>query len=812
MANERIVSPGVFTFEKDQSFLPQGIGAIGAALIGPTLKGPAFVPTLVNGYSDFQRIFGGTYEQSYMPYTAKSYLNSAGSATIIRVLGSGGYSLKYPLAVVATGSYGKRLISMLHPSFVVNSPDGDDLFNKSSVANNVLGFVLTLSGSFDTDTTSFTNAVDQNNTAFSASVDPESDNFIGDLFGYSAYGTNAVYNYVCFGNDAASIIEDGGGDPIILLQSGSAAQEWDFQNDYSEASTPWITSQKIGNNAQDLFKFQTISHGIHANYEVKIGISSIRQAGSIAGSEYGEFDIVVRAVDQSKLPQTPFTTQDEDLRPNILETFRCNLDPNSPKFISRVIGDRYITITEEGKLVVNGDYANRSKYVRVEVTDAVANTAVTPAYVPFGFRALKSPIPNVFSQPAGASYVSSQVVAGEYNRRVFYGFDYDFGTTDNFNYLRPIPVIARQTTGSNVDFYLGNYNQSGLANYPTPANAYSGSVDLSSNTSIDSRKFIVPFQGGFDGHKPNLQKKTGIHIDEFNTQGFDIASTSADGYTSYKKALDTISNADEFDVNMIVTPGVLHRLHSPITSYAKNVCEERGDAFYIMDASTINDNISTVVGTVEALDTNYAATYYPWVKIIDVEKNKPVWVPPSVVLPGVIAFNDRVAAEWFAPAGLNRGGLTEVIEVRSRLTQSERDALYEGRVNPIATFPATGVCVWGQKTLQGRPSALDRINVRRLLIAAKKFIASSTRYLVFEQNTTQTRSRFLNIVNPYLESIQQRQGLFAFRVIMDETNNTPDIIDRNILYGQLFLQPTKTAEFVVLDFNIQSTGAAFPGA
>ena len=317
MANERIVSPGVFTFEKDQSFLPQGIGAIGAALIGPTLKGPAFVPTLVNGYSDFQRIFGGTYEQSYMPYTAKSYLNSAGSATIIRVLGSGGYSLKYPLAVVATGSYGKRLISMLHPSFVVNSPDGDDLFNKSSVANNVLGFVLTLSGSFDTDTTSFTNAVDQNNTAFSASVDPESDNFIGDLFGYSAYGTNAVYNYVCFGNDAASIIEDGGGDPIILLQSGSAAQEWDFQNDYSEASTPWITSQKIGNNAQDLFKFQTISHGIHANYEVKIGISSIRQAGSIAGSEYGEFDIVVRAVDQSKLPQTPFTTQDEDLRPNI---------------------------------------------------------------------------------------------------------------------------------------------------------------------------------------------------------------------------------------------------------------------------------------------------------------------------------------------------------------------------------------------------------------------------------------------------------------------------------------------------------------
>jgi hypothetical protein len=242
------------------------------------------------------------------------------------------------------------------------------------------------------------------------------------------------------------------------------------------------------------------------------------------------------------------------------------------------------------------------------------------------------------------------------------------------------------------------------------------------------------------------------------------------------------------------------------------MCENRGDTFYVMDSTGINDNIASATSTSEGLDTNYAATYYPWVKIIDFDRNKPIWVPPSVVLPGVIAFNDRVSAEWFAPAGLNRGGLTEVVEVKTRLTQAERDTLYEGRINPIAVFPATGVCVWGQKTLQGRPSALDRINVRRLLIAAKKFIASSTRYLVFEQNTSQTRTRFLNIVNPYLESIQQRQGLYAFRVIMDESNNTPDIIDRNILYGQLYLQPAKTAEFIILDFNIQSTGAAFPGA
>ena len=812
MANERIVSPGVFTVEKDLSFLPQGIGQIGAALIGPTLKGPAFVPTVVEGYGDFITKFGGGYEQSYLPYTAKSYLTNAGSATVVRVLGSGGYSLDFPLALVATGSYGKRLISVLHPTFVVTSADTVDLFNTSTLASNASGsFVLTVSGGFTTDTSAFTgNATNENGTPFSASIDPSSTSYIGDLYGYTAYGTHAVYNYVAFGKSASSSLAASPGTSLII-ETGSAA-DWDFTSDYLEASTPYITSQKIGAVSNDLFKFYTLSHGVNSNYEVKVAIANVRAAGTIAGSDYGDFDVIIRYVDQSGIYGSPFTTEDDDLRPNVVESFKCNLDPNSPRYIARVIGDRYITITSAGKVVVNGDYSNKSKYVRVEVTDAVSNGAVSPTLVPFGFRALKSPVPSTFTQPVAASFVTDQTSGGAYSKRVYYGFDYSFSTTDNQNYLRPLPVSAKQTTGSNADFYLGNYNQNAGANFPTAATAYSGSINLTTNTSIDTRKFIVPFQGGFDGHRPHLQKKTGTHIVAGNTQGFDISSTSAAGYTSYKKALDTISNSDEFDINMIALPGVIHSLHSPITSYAKTMVEDRGDTFFVMDAVGLDDNIATAVSTVEGFDSNYTATYYPWVKILDSDRNKPVWVPPSVVLPGVLAFNDRVSAEWFAPAGLNRGGLTEVIEVKTRLTNSERDELYEGRINPIAVFPSTGVCVWGQKTLQGRPSALDRINVRRLLIAAKKFIASATRYLVFEQNTTQTRTRFLNIVTPYLESIQQRQGLYAFRVIMDESNNTPDIIDRGILYGQLYLQPARTAEFIILDFNIQSTGAAFPGA
>ena len=264
---------------------------------------------------------------------------------------------------------------------------------------------------------------------------------------------------------------------------------------------------------------------------------------------------------------------------------------------------------------------------------------------------------------------------------------------------------------------------------------------------------------------------------------------------------------------MLLTPGLTYKYNYNVIKLGIEMCEDRGDSFYVIDNDRYNDDassISTAVSAVEQLDTNYAATYFPWVKILDPGTSKPTWTPPSVVLAGTIAYTDKVAHEWFAPAGLNRGGLTDVLEAQQRLTHAERDELYEGRVNPIASFPGQGVVVWGQKTLQGKPSALDRVNVRRLLIRLKKFIASTTRFLVFEQNNAATRNRFLNIVNPFLESVQSNSGLSAFRVVMDESNNTPDVVDRNQMVGQIFVQPTRTAEFIVLDFVILPTGAAFP--
>ena len=796
---ERIVSPGVFTREKDLSFLPQGIGEIGAALIGSTVKGPAFVPTQVQSFQEFQQVFGGLTLDSYLPYTAQTYLEDAGTATIVRVLGQDGYTLENPIGLQISSSHGTRVVAVLHPTTQITSDT--DVFKDGAVTD-FLGSAEVSASSFLL-TTSGSTAVETN---YSASLNPTNLNYFAKSFGLSPRGSEDAYvhsNFKVF--QAASFAT---GETVTV--SAITNKDIDYSKAYTEASTPWITSQKVGGNTTNLFKVHTLSHGTATNYEFKIGIQDIKPAGTVPGSEYGSFTLIVRRVDQDKINGSPFVgVVDSDIRPNVVEQFQgVNLDPDSPNYIVRVIGDKYITVDANGKLSTNGDYNNNSKNIRIEVTPAVANKAIDLSLVPFGFAALQNPYGQAWNIP-NPTYVSEQTINQSYNSRKFYGFDFDFATSDNLAFLSPTPDSLTAAAGN--AFYLGDYNQNTGANYPSSIAPYVQDINLDdSETSINSRKFIVPFQGGFDGYKPNRVVSTGADITAGNTQGYDCSSNTATGTLAFRKAINSVSNPDEFDINMVVIPGLIHRLHSSVTTFAKDMCEDRQDAFFIMDAGALEDGISTVVNTVQAFDSNYVASYYPWVKILNTDKNKPVWVPPSVVLPGVIAFNDQVAAEWFAPAGLNRGGLTNVIEAKTRLTRVERDALYEGRVNPIATFPGQGVTVFGQKTLQAKPSALDRINVRRLLIAVKKFIASSTRYLIFENNTAATRNRFLSIVNPYLESIQQRQGLYAFRVIMDETNNTPDVIDRNVMVGEIFLQPAKTAEFIVLDFNVLPTGAAFP--
>jgi len=786
---ERIVSPGVFTREKDLSFLPEAIGEIGAALIGPTEMGPAFVPTTIRNFGEFETLFGKETGDFYVPFTAKQYLRNAGALTIVRVLGLGGYTNDTFVLIASGSTYGVRALAALKPSRGAGASPfigGPTSGSINSSANSASAFTLEL----DTNN-------DATKESFSLSFSTASANYITNVFSENPQdNSKPVYVYSNFQNTQNQVA----GDDVITFASGANEN---FSFDYKPASTPAIQSQLVNGARTDLFKVKTLSHGSNMNSKFRVGISDVKRAADVAGSDFGSFSLQV-------ITNNPGQNDDG----TVLENFsNISFDENSTNYLPRVIGDKFITIDSDGKLTSNGDYPNNSKYIRVSDISNLPNTS--KELVPMGFDKLSLPHVLVLGTPSGsvhaAAFPTASFVTGQTNNRgsfdqnAYYGLD--FSNKDSQAYLKPLPTSVG--TGNNVTMSLEN--QLGNADASVLGATFANASTLISltNSAIGQRKFVIPFQDGFDGSNPATDIKSGTDIVGDNTQGFDLSSASATGSVVFKRAINAISNPDEYDINLLALPGVIHSIHSSVTNHAIDKIESRADAFFIMDGSHYSASIQTAINDVQTLDSNYVATYYPWVKVIDEVKNKPTWVPPSVVLPGVYAQNDRIGQEWFAPAGLNRGGLTEVTEAKTRLTNLERDDLYENRINPIATFPGQGVVVFGQKTLQGKPSALDRVNVRRLLINLRKFIASSSRFLVFEQNTAALRNRFLNIVNPYMEQVQANAGLSAFRIVMDDSNNTPDVVDRNQLVGQIFIQPTRTAEFIVLDFVVQPTGAAF---
>lgn len=807
---EKIVSPGVFTNERDLSFLPAGIAAIGAAIIGPTTKGPAFVPTVLSSFEDFRAMFGELTEESYVPYAVKSYLRAASTVTVVRVLTEGGYEVE-PLLIKHTTGSTETIVGVIMPTTTVGSSTGKDYLQTTSGSSAVSvtgSLTLVLSGSGIAS------------QVVTASANPANQSSFANVLGRSAKGSNNGYMYLWF-SDYLSSTAGLSGSISLVGASGSAANTTIFDvsssgySGYRPASTPYITTQYIGGSVQNLFRFHTLADGTDTNKTVKVSIENTVLPGGDPGSQYGSFTVVVRAYN------------DTDQRPNVLETYtNLNLDPDSVNYIARRIGDRSFTVSSDGLVTISGDYDNVSKYIRVEVADAVAKKAVTTNAKPYGFLGLFQPISSSFSVPTprlvlnGNAYGISgsfTEIQSAYNKKVYYGWN--FSSTDNANWLNPIPKGAvRHPNWSR--FNLDDCFIHPSASKTATNSSFVGGQSISGSTfaGLDIAnilKFTVPFQDGFDGMDPAIVKNVGADITPTNVFGMDCSTAASKGSVGYIKALNVINNADEYDVNLIVTPGVNIKDHSAVVNKAIEVAEDRGDAFVIADvitqgATRTDDAVAAIAAS--GIDSSYVGAYWPWIKVLDTDRNKPVWVPPSALLPRVFASSDTTAYEWFAPAGLNRGGVLDALDVELKLNQAQRNELYLNKINPIATFPNQGVCVWGQKTLQAKPSALDRINVRRLLITLKKYIASASRYLVFENNTAVTRQRFVNIVTPYLETVKARQGLYAFRIVMDETNNTPALIDQNIMYGQIYLQPAKAAEFIVLDFNVLPTGATFENA
>ena len=374
---------------------------------------------------------------------------------------------------------------------------------------------------------------------------------------------------------------------------------------------------------------------------------------------------------------------------------------------------------------------------------------------------------------------------------------YTYIGTDITPYLQltgSYPNVSKYVRVKTVTTTPGYFDNTGI-----PKPQYTSSIPINASGS---------FTGAAGGLQVGAQYYETI-VDGNKAQGIPSGSTADTDGQGYGSMINLLGNKDDYKYNVLLTPGLIDSLQTGLISALISTAQTRQDFIFIDDLVTYNSTVSAVSTKANARNTSYAASYWPWVQTQDPDSGQNVWVPTSTVIAGVYAYNDKVSEPWFAPAGINRGGLS-VIRAERKLSQTDRDTLYNNKINPIATFPGQGPVVYGQKTLQTQASALNRVNVRRLLIALKSYISQVANNLVFEQNTATTRNNFLAQVNPYLESVQQRQGLYAFKVIMDDSNNTAAVIDQNQMVGQIYIQPTKTAEFIYLDFNITPTGATFP--
>ncbi len=362
------------------------------------------------------------------------------------------------------------------------------------------------------------------------------------------------------------------------------------------------------------------------------------------------------------------------------------------------------------------------------------------------------------------------------------------------NYPNKYPTIrVKQVKTPTINYFTNN----GAAKPE-----YTGSIPISQNGTFGAAK---------GNNIPSTAGNYYENITDSNIQGL-----SPNDYT---ESISLLSNKDAYNYNLIVTPGLIadpnfYPNSNIVITQLISMVENRGDCMVVVDVAKYNENVGQLVSNAQTRDSSYTATYWPWVQtLLPNNLSTLIWSPASTLIPGVYAFNDTNGFPWLAPAGINRGIINNATQTEKVLTQGTRDILYQNRVNPITTTitpQGNSITLFGQKTLQKRNTSLTRINVRRLLINLKNFISRVADTFVFEQNTPETREEFLSQVNPYLSIVQQQEGLTTFEVIMDETNNTPEIIDNNKLVGQIYLQPTRTAEFILLDFNILPTGAEFP--
>jgi len=776
---ETLISPGVLARENDQSLVTAQPLVRGAAIIGPTVKGPVEKPTYVSSFSSFQAIFGGSLESGSTDYTyltsiaANNYFSSGGSSLLVTRVTSGSFTPALSTNIennVETGDGG--LVGGLTP-WTGGTNTGDTIGTYTDVAlvgDNGSGAKATVttvvSGLLVASTTAVPTGDGVADGAYDASVTTTPITILLAMTSNNASGgTIEISTNIAGGIDVGGVLTAGGtgyeiGTTITLTQSdlvtagltagtgGSIVVTIGAVNVGSEISTVSVTAEGAGYVAGNTV---TIAAG-------DLGAGSLEATHTLLDSEI------------------------ENANAFVLETLSEGLIMNNT---TPAGADSAGTELPGGALALGSADNIRWEIASVNTASGVFSLLVRRGNDNNNQKVVLESFNNISLDPFSPNYISRAI--GDITSNVVVAAD---GSGTYLQESGSYPNVSNYIRVKQVNFNTPHYFQ----NNGVAKNEFTSSLPLVGSGSFDQAL----------GSNLNSVSYNRFYekIDGTNTQGL-IG-------TDYTNAINLLANQDDYQYNVISAPGLYYANYATQCNLIKNNTIARGDAIYIMDLVRYNTAITTVLQNAASIDSSYAATYWPWLQTVDPNTGLLVYIPASTMIPGVYAFTDASSDPWFAPAGITRGGLGSVVRAERRLTSANRDTLYEGNVNPIATFPQQGVVVFGQKTLQKAATALDRVNVRRLLITLKDYISQIADNLVFEANTIATRNNFLTQVNPYLESVQQRQGLYAFKVVMDETNNTPDVIDRNELIGQIFLQPTKTAEFIILDFNVLPTGATFP--
>ena len=775
---ETLISPGVLARENDQSLVTAQPLVRGAAIIGPTVKGPVEKPTYVSSFSSFQAIFGGALESGSTDYTyltsvaANNYFSSGGSSLLVTRVTSGSFSPALSTNIennVETGDGG--LVGGLTP-WTGGTNLASTIGTYTDVALNGAG-----SGAKATVTTVVSGLLVVSITAVPTGV--------GIVDG--SYGNSETSTAITILAGMTSGVASGG--TIVISTNGAGGI--DVGADLTAGGTGYEIGTTITLSQSDL-----VTAGLVAgtggsivitlagtNIGSKIGTVSVTTEGSgyVAG---GAVTIAAGALTAGSLEATHTLLDSEIENANtfILETLSEGLIMNNT---TPVGADSAGTELSGGALALGSADNIRWEIASVNTASGVFSLLVRRGNDNNNQRVVLESFNNISLDPFSPNYISRAI--GDVTSNVVVAAD---GSGTYLQESGSYPNISNYIRVKEVNFNTPHYFQNNGVAKP----AFTSSLPVVGSGSFDT---AVGSNLNADSFNRFYEK-----IDGTNTQGL-IG-------TDYTNAINLLANQDDYQYNVISAPGLYYSNYANQCNLIKNNTISRGDAIFIMDLVPYNTAINTVLQNASGIDSSYAASYWPWLQTVDPNTGLLVYVPASTMIPGVYAFTDASSDPWFAPAGITRGGLGSVVRAERKLTSANRDTLYEGNVNPIATFPQQGVVVFGQKTLQKAATALDRVNVRRLLITLKDYISQIADNLVFEANTIATRNNFLTQVNPYLESVQQRQGLYAFKVVMDETNNTPDVIDRNELIGQIFLQPTKTAEFIILDFNVLPTGATFP--